>query len=177
MGGRKYLKKNVIPRIVCNQSSDASNCNEESSGDDTIQHAFMENVKIEIKDEPPDVLDIPIDAHMQTTHCWHSVQENSVEENALQTDDTLLEREDESAQVRLMNNPGENISLKISEKFCSKIFGDLHRFSNIVFRISWLFAKYLCNFIHTFRKNTISSLKNADFFILCKFRNFRKNQS
>ena len=46
-----------------------------------------------------------------------------------------------------------------SEKFCSKVCGDFHRSSDIIFRISRLFADHLCNFTYPFEENRISSLK------------------
>ena len=72
--------------------------------------------------------------------------------------------------------PSENISLKISENFCAnifpKIFGDFHRFSNILLRIFRLSDEYLCNFVHKLRENTNNLLENTDFLIYCKFREF-----
>ena len=63
------------------------------------------------------------------------------------------------------SHPDENISLKsLAQKF-SEIFGDLQRFSDILLKISQLFAKHLCNFIHTYRERTISSLKSTDFLV------------
>ena len=72
----------------------------------------------------------------------------------------------------LLGYPGENISLKN----CSKIFRDFQRFPDILLRISLLFTAYLCNFILTFRENTISSLKTLIFSYNANSKNFRKNQ-
>ena len=70
----------------------------------------------------------------------------------------------------------ENISLEVSKNFSKKLYpnflGDFRRFFYIRFRISRLCAEYLWCFIHTFRKSTISFLKNIDFLVSCKFREY-----
>ena len=54
---------------------------------------------------------------------------------------------------------GENIFLKVSKNPYSDIFGDFTMFP----KTSQLFAEYPWHFIHTFRENTISSLKTTIF--------------
>ena len=68
----------------------------------------------------------------------------------------------------------ENISLEVSKNFSKKLYpnflGDFRRFFYIL--SEFLGYEYLWCFIHTFRENTISFLKNIDFLVSCKFREY-----